>query len=91
MDMEHGNINRSVCHLNIIGFRAAVAAQKDTSLRGRPFVVAGATGGRALVLDLSPEAMKEGISPGMAKVENLSEIFIFPPNPLIPYWFIEHI
>ncbi|AEF83673.1 DNA-directed DNA polymerase [Treponema primitia ZAS-2] len=61
-----GNINRAVCHLNIIGFRAAVAAQKDGALRGRPFVVAGATGGRALVLDLSPEALREGISPGMA-------------------------
>jgi DNA polymerase-4 len=57
---------RSVVHLNIVGFRAAVAAAKDSSLRGRPFVVAGATGGRALALDCSPEAVREGILPGTA-------------------------
>ena len=55
-----------VTHLNIVGFRAAVAAAKDRSLRGRPFVVAGASGGRALALDCSPEAIRQGITPGMA-------------------------
>ncbi|MFP3043371.1 DNA polymerase [Treponema primitia] len=79
-----GNINRAVCHLNIIGFRAAVAAQKDTAIRGRPFVIAGATGGRALVLDLSPEALQEGISPGMAlaAAERLvKDLPVLAPDP----------
>ncbi|AEF82390.1 DNA polymerase Y family protein [Leadbettera azotonutricia] len=79
-----GNISRAVCHLNIIGFRAAVAAQRDTSLRGQPFVIAGATGGRALVLDLSPEAMKEGISPGMAlgvAERRVRDLTVLAPDP----------
>jgi DNA polymerase-4 len=58
---------RNVSHLNVIGFRAAVAAAKDRNLRGRPFVIAGAAGGRALVWDVSAEAMKACILlPGMA-------------------------
>ena len=57
---------RSVCHLNIIGFKAAVAAIKDKGLRGRPYVIAGATGGRVLALDCSPEAIRQGVTPGMA-------------------------
>jgi DNA polymerase IV len=57
---------RSVCHLNIIGFKAAVAAVKDKNLSFRPFVIAGVTGGRSLALDCSPEAVKQGIMPGMA-------------------------
>jgi len=57
---------RSIVHLNIVGFKAAVAAAKDKALRGRPFVIAGATGGRSLALDCSPEAIKEGVTPGMA-------------------------
>ena len=57
---------RAVCHLNIVGFKAAVAAAKYKSLRGRPYVIAGATGGRALALDCSPEAIRQGVTPGMA-------------------------
>jgi DNA polymerase-4 len=58
--------NRAIVHLNMVGFKAAVAAAKDRSLRGRPFVVAGANNGRALALDCSPEAVKEGVMPGTA-------------------------
>jgi len=57
---------RTVCHLNIIGFKAAVAAVKDKALRFRPFVIAGTAGGRSLAIDCSPEAVKQGIMPGMA-------------------------
>ena len=57
---------RNVCHINIIGFKAAVAAAKDRSLRGRPFVIAGAGAGRSLVLDCSPPAIREGITPGIS-------------------------
>jgi len=56
----------SVCHLNIIGFKAAVAAVKDKSLCSRPYVIAGTAGGRSLAIDCSPEAVKQGIMPGMA-------------------------
>ena len=57
---------RSIVHLNIVGFKAAVAAVKDKGLHVHPFVIAGASGGRSLALDCSPEAIKEGITPGMA-------------------------
>jgi len=56
----------AIAHLNITGFRAAVAALHDSSLRGRPFVVAGGTGGRTVAWDVSPAALKEGIKKGMA-------------------------
>ena len=56
---------RSIAHLNITGFRAAVSALSDISLRGRPFVIAGGTGGRAVAWDVSPQAMREGVTPGM--------------------------
>ncbi|MCL2244587.1 MAG: DNA polymerase [Treponema sp.] len=57
---------RTVCHINIISFKAAVAAAKDRSLRGRPFVIAGSSAGRSLALDCSPAAIREGITPGTA-------------------------
>jgi DNA polymerase-4 len=52
-----GSVHRAVCHLNIVGYRAAVVVSKGRGLAGRPFVIAGSTGGRSLVLDLSPEAI----------------------------------
>jgi DNA polymerase-4 len=76
--------DRTVIHLNIIGFRAAVAAAKDRTLRGRPFVVAGSTGGRALALDCSPEAVKEGVAPGMALAlaeRKIKGLAVLPPDP----------
>jgi DNA polymerase-4 len=57
--------NRAVCHLNIVGFKAAVAAVKDKCLQGRPYVIATAATGRSLALDCSQEAIKQGIMPGM--------------------------
>ena len=53
-------------HLNIIGFKAAVAAVKDKSLRFRPYVIAGTAGGRSLAVDCSQEAVRQGVMPGMA-------------------------
>jgi DNA polymerase-4 len=75
---------RAVVHLNIVGFKAAVAAAKDRTLRGRPFVVAGATNGRALALDCSPEAIREGITPGMALAvaeRKIPSLTVLPPDP----------
>jgi len=74
---------RTVCHLNIIGFKAAVAAVKDKSLRGRPYVIAGATGGRALALDCSPEAVRQGLTPGMALAaaeRQVKDLVVLPPD-----------
>jgi DNA polymerase-4 len=79
-----GNVHRAVCHLNIVGYRAAVATTKDRELAGRPFVITGATGRRSLVLDLSPEALKEGIQPGMALAaaeRKVKDLTILPPDP----------
>ena len=74
---------RTVCHLNIIGFRAAVAAAKDKSLRGRPYVIAGAAGGRSLALDCSPEAIRQGVTPGMALAvaeRRIKDLQVLPPD-----------
>jgi DNA polymerase-4 len=79
-----GKVQRAVCHLNIVGYRAAVAAVRDRGLTGRPFVITGTTGGRSLVLDLSPEAMKEGICPGMALAaaeRKVKDLTVLPPDP----------
>jgi hypothetical protein len=39
---------RIIAHLNIIGFKATVAAIKDKSLRFRPFVIAESASGRSI-------------------------------------------
>jgi len=76
---------RAIAHLNIIGFRAAVAGLFDSSLKGRPFVIAGRVGGQAVAMDVSPAALKEGIqygmplSSGQRLVKNLK---VIPPDPL---------
>ncbi|MCL2042598.1 MAG: DNA polymerase [Treponema sp.] len=75
--------DRAVCHLNIIGFKAAVAAAKDKSLRGQPYVIAGAIGGRSLALDCSPEAIRQGITPGMALAaaeRRVKDLTVLPPD-----------
>ena len=59
-------MERVIAHLNIVGFRAAVASLKEPSLKGRPYVIAGGSGGRAVVWDLSPEALRQNIRQGMA-------------------------
>jgi len=76
--------NRAITHLNIIGFRAAVAAVKDKSLKGRPFVIAGAAGGRSLALDCSPEAVRQGVIPGMpvtAAERQIKDLQVLLPDP----------
>ena len=75
---------RTVTHLNIIGFRAAVAEIKDKHLCGRPFVIAGATGGRCLALDCSPEAVRQGVTPGTALAlaeRKIKDLLILSPDP----------
>jgi DNA polymerase-4 len=79
-----GKIHRAVCHFNIIGYKAAVASVKERELQGRPFVIAGASGGRALIQDLSPEALKQGLAPGMALAvaeRKVKDLTVLPPDP----------
>jgi len=74
---------RAICHLNIIGFRATVAEIKDKSLKGKPFVIAGATGGRSLALDCSSEAVRQGVSPGTALAvaeKRIKDLIVLPPD-----------
>jgi len=75
---------KNISHLNIIGFRAAVAAVKDKSLKDKPFVIAGAAGGRSLALDCSPEAVRQGVTPGtvLAIAERkIKDLLILSPDP----------
>jgi hypothetical protein len=63
---------------------AGVAAVLDKGLRGRPFVIRGATGGRAVAADVSPEAIQAGIVPGMALTlaeRKAIDLATVAPNP----------
>jgi DNA polymerase-4 len=74
-------MERAIGHLNFIGFRAAVAALLDRNLRGRPYVI---TGGRAVAWDVSPEAIRQNIKPGMALTTAkriVRDLAIVTPNP----------
>ena len=76
--------NRAIAHLNIVGFRAAVAALEDKTLRGRPYAIAGGAGGRAVVWDVSQAALSEGIVPGMALAAAqrlVRGLAVIAPNP----------
>ena len=75
---------RSITHLNIIGFKAAAAEVKDKSLKGRPYIIAGARGGRSLALDCSPEAVRQGVTPGMALAaaqRRVKDLLVLKPDP----------
>jgi len=70
-------------HINIIGFKAAVAAVKDKSLRFRPYVIAGAAGGRSFALDCSREAVRQGVVPGMVLAEarrRVNDLIVLAPD-----------
>jgi DNA polymerase-4 len=55
----------TILHVNAVGFMAALEENFEYSLRGRPFVVANEGAPRAVVLDLSPQAHREGLRRGM--------------------------
>jgi len=77
-------MERAIAHLNIVGFRAAVAALEDKRLLGRPYAIAGGKGGRAVVWDVSHAALDGGVKPGMAlaTAERLVRgLAVLPPNP----------
>ena len=77
-------LQRAIGHLNIIGFRSAVAGLVDSALLGRPYVIAGGAGGRVVAWDVSPAALREGIRPGMALASAqrlVKELTVVAPDP----------
>ena len=76
---------RSILHVNIVHFHAAVAAVADPALRGRPVVVrTPGTGTRGGVVALSHEAWRQGVRRGMgldAAVRRCPDLIIAPARP----------
>jgi len=56
---------QNIAHINFINFYATVAGFKTPSLKDRPYIVAGKIAGQAVAADVSPAAIKEGITNGM--------------------------
>lgn len=74
----------SVIHLNGVNFMACVEALREPALRGQVFVVAPARAARARILDVSRQALREGLSPGMRLDEaqaRLGRLRVVPPSP----------
>ncbi|PKL05977.1 MAG: hypothetical protein CVV53_06700 [Spirochaetae bacterium HGW-Spirochaetae-9] len=55
----------TILHINAVGLMAAIEEAEDRGLRSRPFVVAREGALRSIILDLSPEAHREGLRRGM--------------------------
>lgn len=74
----------TIVRVSVSSFAAGIAVASDTSLKGKPFVISSASNLRAVVLDLSSEAQKDGITKGMS-VKKASKIIpslrIIPPSP----------
>jgi DNA polymerase-4 len=73
-----------IIYLNFVEFMAGVAAVLDKELRWRPFVIRGAGGGRAVAVDVSPEAMETRIVPGMTLApaeRKATDLVTVAPNP----------
>ncbi len=74
----------SVIHLNVVNFPASAEALRDSSLREKAFAVAVPGAARALILDVSRNALKEGIEPGMRVDEaerRAPGLRLVPPSP----------
>jgi len=56
---------RTILHVNVTDFMAAVEEVRDPSLRGRPFVIGWQGRSRAIVLAVSETAYQEGVRRGM--------------------------
>lgn len=74
----------TVLHVNAVGLMAAIAENLDRGLKARPFVVAREGAVRAVVLDLSPEAHREGLRQGMMlsfALRRVPGLVVAPPRP----------
>ncbi|MFH1153653.1 MAG: hypothetical protein V1793_07550 [Pseudomonadota bacterium] len=59
------SMERSIIHLNVADFAAAVERNLCPELRGKPVIVAPTGAARAVVYDMSEEAYQDGIRKGM--------------------------
>jgi len=59
------NRERAILHLNVTDFAVAVEQLADTTLKGRPLVIAPRQTSRATVYDMSEEAYRSGVRKGM--------------------------
>lgn len=77
-------MQRSIIHINVVGFSLAVAALSQPRLRGAPAVVATAGANRRMVLDVSSQAWQGGVRKGMRLEEALRccpEVAVVLPMP----------
>ncbi len=58
-------MERSIIHLNVADFAAAVERNSDPSLKGYPVIIAPTGKARAIVYDMSEEAFRDGVRKGM--------------------------
>lgn len=76
-------MERTVLHLNIADFSVAVERLLDSSLQGRPLIIAESSP-RAMVHDMSDEAYSDGVRKGMllSMARNrCRSALILPPRP----------
>jgi len=76
-------MERSIIHLNIADFAAAVEINLMPSLKGYPIIIAPTGAARAVVYDMNDQAYSEGIRKGMplARVRRINrKIKIIPPR-----------
>jgi len=77
-------MDRSIIHINVADFAAAVERVVDSRLRGRPVIIAPEGAPRAAVYDMSEEAFRAGVRKGMAlrrAVRLCADASILPPHP----------
>ncbi|MBI5895085.1 MAG: DNA polymerase, partial [Desulfobacterales bacterium] len=58
-------MDRTIIHLNIADFAAAVERRLDRRMEGRPLAIAAQSASRAVVYDMSDEAYQAGVRKGM--------------------------
>lgn len=76
----------TILHVNAVGLMAALEEHRDRSLRSRPFVVAREGVPRAVILDVSPAAHREGLERGMLlnpALQRMPGIAVVAPRPEI--------
>ncbi len=77
-------MDRSIIHLNVADFAAAVERLLDRRLTGRPLIVAPEAAPRATVYDMSEEAYQAGVRKGMPlrrAARLCRDAPILPPQP----------
>ncbi len=71
----------TILHVNAVGLMSSIEESLDSALRGRPFVVANEHAARAVVLDVSVTAHREGLRRGMSLAEARSMLPALPVKP----------